>query len=539
MVTTTAQTHVIRPAAQPERAPVGSKRVGDALLERLVMRVTVAETRRAAEVHMPFTGERLGAVPTCMAEDVRLAVHLAREAQRRWAHTTFRERARIFRRVHDRILAKQDEILDLIQLESGKARGHAFEEVADVAIVCRYYARHGDEALQPVRRRGALPLLTATWEHHQPRGVVGFISPWNYPLTLAVTDAIPALLAGNAVVLKPDRQTPFTALWAADLLYEAGLPKDLFQVVTGPGSKLGKPLIEAVDYVGFTGSTATGRTIAGAAGENLIGASLELGGKNPMVVFDDASLDAAARGAVRGCFANAGQLCISIERLYVQSGIYDRFVRRFVELAGELKLGASLDYEADMGSMVSQDQLQVVREHIEDAVAKGARVIFGGKPRPEVGPLFHEPTILEGVEPGMTVFDHETFGPVVSIYRFETQAEAIELANATRYGLNASVWTRNTGRGRKVASHIEAGTVNVNEVYAAAWASVDAPMGGFKESGLGRRHGREGILKYTEPQTIAVQRLLPIAAPPGMSQKTWSKVMTGALRVLDKLPFVR
>ena len=487
----------------------------------------------------PGTGTRLASYPHCTPAAVRKAVRRARRAQAEWAETDLAERGSILMRYHDLILTHREEILDLIQLETGKARMSAFEEVADVAMVSRYYALNAERHLGPHQRKGALPGLTSTWEHHRPKGVVGFISPWNYPLSMAITDALPALMAGNGAVLKPDQQTPFTALWALQLLQKAGLPYDLFQIVTGKGSELGSPLIEQVDYVAFTGSTKTGRIVARQAAERLIGCSLELGGKNPMIVLADANLESAVEGAVRGCFTNAGQLCISIERLYIDESIYERFIQRLAARVSRLTLGSQLDFEADMGSLVSQAQLEKVESHVLDAVAKGARILAGGRPRPDIGPYYYEPTVLCGVTDEMEIFGEETFGPVVSVSSFEAVEEAIRRANESRYGLNASIWTRNSELGRQVADRIEAGTVNVNEAYAATWGSIDAPMGGFKESGLGRRHGADGILKYTEAQTISVQRGMPIAPPSGVGEENYSELMSGALRLLRWIPGLR
>jgi succinate-semialdehyde dehydrogenase/glutarate-semialdehyde dehydrogenase len=518
---------------------IPSDRISPATLEQLAARIRTEQERDRLEIQQPFTGSLLGSVPKCAPEDVTAAIERARHAQRAWAQTSFKERRRVLLRFHDLVLARQEEILDLVQIESGKARKHAFEEVLDVAIVARYYANTADQHLRSRRARGALPLLTAAYEHHHPLGVVGIIAPWNYPLTLSVSDATPALAAGNAVVIKPDSQTPFTALWGFALLEDAGLPQGLVQVVTGSGSELGTPLIDGCDYVMFTGSTATGRKVAEQAGRNLIGASMELGGKNAMIVLEDADLGRAVEGAERALFSNAGQLCISIERLYVHEAVADEFQRRLVERVKGMKLGTGLDYGADMGSLISETQLDTVRAHVEDARAKGAEILAGGKARPDLGPYFYEPTLLGSTKEGMTLFRDETFGPVVAISRFGDTDEVIARANDSDYGLNFSLWTKDTGKGAELAKRLRAGTVNVNEGYAAAWASVDAPMGGMKASGLGRRHGADGIRKYTESQTVAVQRLLPIAPPRGVPQKLWGRIMTLSLRVLRRVPGVR
>ncbi|MFE3718731.1 succinic semialdehyde dehydrogenase [Streptomyces cyaneofuscatus] len=522
--------HATRPTTTRVAALPGS--ITPTLLRRLTARVSAAPDAVRVTTTAPYTGVPLADLPVSTPDDVEAAFARARVAQKVWAATPLSERKRILLRYHDLVLARQDEALDLMQAENGKTRRDAFLEVVDIGIVSRYYARNAAKYLSPKRRRGAIPLLTHTTELHHPKGVVTVISPWNYPLSMAASDTIAALMAGNAVVQKPDTQTALTALWSMDLMYEAGLPRDVWQMVIGRGSSIGDPLMDNADYMMFTGSTATGRQIAADAGRRLIGASLELGGKNPMIVLDDADIEKAAEGAVAACFPSAGQLCVSIERLYVAESIRDEFVAAFTARTRKLSIGAAYDYSMDVGSLTTPAQLKTVTEHVDDAVTKGATVLAGGTARPDLGPLFYEPTILTDVTPDMTLYDHETFGPVVSIYTYRDVEEAVALANATSYGLNASVWSRNGARGRAVAARVHAGTVNVNEAFAAAWGSVDAPMGGMGDSGLGRRHGADGILKYTEPQTIAHQRLQGFTPPARISPETWAVLLTGALRLL-------
>ncbi|MFF9585581.1 succinic semialdehyde dehydrogenase [Streptomyces achromogenes] len=506
--------------------------VTPSLLQRLATRVSAAPNAARVTTTAPYTGAPLADLPVSTPDDVETAFVRARTAQKTWAATPMAERKKVLLRYHDLVLARRDQVLDLMQAENGKTRRDAFLEVVDIGIVSRYYARNAAKYLGPKRRRGAIPLLTHTTELRHPKGVVTVISPWNYPLSMAASDTIAALMAGNAVVQKPDTQTALTALWSMDLMYDAGLPKDVWQMVIGRGGSIGGALMDNADYMMFTGSTATGRQIASDAGKRLIGASLELGGKNAMIVLDDADIDKAVDGAVAACFPSAGQLCVSVERLYVAESVRDEFVAAFVARTKKLEIGAAYDYSVDVGSLTTPSQLRTVTEHVDDAVAKGATVLAGGKARPDLGPLFYEPTVLTDVTPDMTLHDHETFGPVVSVYTYRDVDEAIRLANATAYGLNGSVWSRNGARGRAVAARMHAGTVNVNEAFAAAWGSVDAPMGGMGDSGLGRRHGADGILKYTEPQTVAHQRVQGFNPPSGISPETWATVLTGALRIL-------
>ncbi|MEU8711527.1 succinic semialdehyde dehydrogenase [Streptomyces sp. NPDC048663] len=517
-------------------APAGARTAADVVTPELVAQLTkgVVGSGRTAN-HTPFTGEKLADLPESNPEDVAKAFEAARAAQAVWAKVPVRQRAAVLLRFHDLVLARQAEVLDLIQLETGKARLHAHEEVQAVAVAARHYGRKAPAYLRPKRHAGAMPTLTKVTELRHPRGVVGQIAPWNYPLELSVGDALPAFVAGNAVVMKPDTETCLTALWARDILIEAGLPADVFQVVLGEGPVVGPEVVRHADYVSFTGSTRTGREVAQGAAARLVGVSLELGGKNAMLVLEDADIEKAAAGAVRACFSSAGQLCISIERLYVHESVADAFVERFAARTKAMRLGRSLAYGADMGSLVGERQLETVSRHVAEAVEKGATVVAGGTARPDIGPYFYEPTILDGVEDAMAVCTEETFGPVVSLYRFRTEDEAVEHANGTPYGLNSSVWTRNGSRGRAVAARLRTGTVNVNEGYAPAYGSIQSPMGGMKDSGLGRRHGSEGILKYTEAQTVAQQRLLPMAPSLGMDDEKYAAFMSTSLKVMKAL----
>ncbi|WP_217139957.1 succinic semialdehyde dehydrogenase [Streptomyces sp. AC627_RSS907] len=503
-----------------------------------VHRDETCREQRAAEpltALAPFDLSPVAPVPSCVPQDVESAAAAAAAAQRQWARTPVARRTEIVLAFHDLLLDRQHQVLDLIQWETGKARYHAWQEVAQVATLARHYARRTGRYLAAHRVRGMIPALTRVKQSRVPRGVVGIVSPWNYPLYLGVGDVLPALLAGNGVVSKADPQTALTLLWTRALLNEAGLPAGLWRIVAGDGAVVGTALVDAVDFVCFTGSTATGRTVAERAARRLIGASLELGGKNPLIVREDADVAAAAAGTAVAVFANTGQMCIHVERVYAHEKVYDAFRDELVRVTESLRLGRSYDYACDLGSLVSAAQLAVVEAHVEDAVAKGARVLTGGRARPDIGPLFYEPTVLEDVTPEMDVCALETFGPVVSLYRYATDDEALSLANRGAYGLSASIWSRNTREAAGMAGLIRSGSVNINDGAAAAAGSIEAEMGGMGDSGLGRRHGAEGIRKYTQTQTVAVQRLLPLGPPPGQSAQSFVRRTNGQLALLRRL----
>jgi acyl-CoA reductase-like NAD-dependent aldehyde dehydrogenase len=506
----------------------------DELLESLRRHVVSSTSETVTSVAV-YSGDDLAVLPRSTPGDVLTAVSRARIAQRDWAATDFAVREAIFERFYTLLLRHREEFADLVQAETGKARRDAFEEFGEPILVTGYYLRTAEKTLRRRKRAGVMPFAVGTFEVRQPKGVVGIISPWNYPLALSMADSIPALLAGNAVVLKPDSQTCLSPLLAVELLAQAGLPAGVLQVVLGDGPVIGQSIVDNVDFVGFTGSTRTGREVARRAADRLIGCSLELGGKNPMLVLDDVNLNRATDIAVRACFANAGQLCLSMERIYVHERIFDSFAEAFVAKTEKLRLGAAYDYSVDMGSLVSVAQLKTVTEHVDDARAKGARVLAGGRPRPDLGPYFYEPTILAEVTPEMTCYANETFGPVVSLYPFTTDDEAVQLANATEYGLNASVLSKDLTRAQALATRIQAGTVNINDGVIAAYGSTDAPMGGMGSSGLGRRHGAEGILKYTDAQTVAVQRVPLFDPPKWLPYPTFTKLMVPVLRLLHRL----
>jgi succinate-semialdehyde dehydrogenase/glutarate-semialdehyde dehydrogenase len=365
------------------------------------------------------------------------------------------------------------------------------------------------------------------------------VVPWNYPFTLCVTDVAPALVAGNAVLVMPDKQTSLTALWLARLLDDAGVPPGVLQVVTGDGATLGPHVVDQGDVVLFTGSTATGRRVAAQAGARLVPSSLELGGKNPLIATDDVDLDDVTDGIIRGCFVGAGQVCISFERIYVHAAVLDALLPRLIAKIGSLRLGCSFDWDIDMGSLGGARQLARVESHVGDAVAKGATVLSGGRPRPEIGPFVYEPTLLGGVTPSMTLFAEETFGPVAAVYRVDGDDEAIARANDTAYGLTSSVWCRDIERATRIARRLEAGAVNINEAYAAAWGSVDSPSSGWKESGPGHRHGKAALDVVTRTKTIARQRGVPLGPARQSSAERYARVLTVLLKLVRRLPGLR
>lgn len=487
-------------------------------------------TDKSVAVSNPVNGKKIFDLPQLSAQQVIEAIDKARLAQPSWQKVSVSERAKILRQTQKLMIADEEKLLDLLQLETAKSRAHAFEETVGAMAAAGYNSKIAVKALARQKTKSGIPVLTQTYVDHIPVGVVGVITPWNYPLALTMLDVLPALVAGNAVVQKADNQTALTVLFARHLAIEAGLPAELWTVVVGDGETVGNAITDHVDYVAFTGSTATGRKVGQRAAARLIGCSLELGGKNPMIVLESANIKRAAEIAMAGAFGSAGQLCVSIERVYVPNRMKVEFLAEIAKRTNSLNVGKSNDFSMDMGSLTGYSQLQRVTGFIDDAVSSGATLVAGGKPLSETGPYFYAPTILTNVNANARMYRQEVFGPVIDVEGYDDLDDAIAWANDSDYGLNASV-VGNEREALKVAEKLNAGSVNINEGYRASFASNETPMGGTKSSGQGRRNGIGGILRYTESRAIGVARgaiRIPTRA------KQYNK-MAPLMRILVKL----
>jgi succinate-semialdehyde dehydrogenase / glutarate-semialdehyde dehydrogenase len=474
-----------------------------ALLEKLTGMV-VSTSGRSVPVLEVYTGETFVDLPQSSPDDVVTAYVDARKAQAVWGSWPLKRRIDVMKRFHELLLEQNLVVADLMQAETGKARRMSFEETCDVAMTTSHYIKAAPRILKEKKHGGVVPIVSTSTEVRVPKGVIGLISPWNFPFATSLSDAMPALIAGNGIVLKPDNKSTLNVAYGVTLLHQAGMPAGLVQIVCGEGPDIGPAIVENADYVMFTGSTATGRVIGSLAGQNLVGCTLELGGKNPLIVLDDADLDEVIPGAIMGTYLNAGQACMHIERIYVPEKRREEFTRRFVQAAQDIELGATYDFGPAMGSLVSVAQRERVESHVDDAVAKGATVLTGGKARPDLGPAFFEPTVLTDVTPDMIHAKTETFGPVTTIYGYTDLDDAVTRANDTEYGLNASVWGKDLANAEAVGRRIEAGNININDGLACSYASKKSTSGGLKTSGVGSRHGEAGLLKYTDVQNVAV-----------------------------------
>ncbi|WP_286902145.1 aldehyde dehydrogenase family protein [Thermocrispum sp.] len=460
----------------------------------------------------PADGTPVAEVPEHGPEDVAAAAEALRQAQPEWEAMGFAERARWLRKYRDWLLDNETSLAKTLQSETGKPWFEATVEVPYVVEVINYYTKHGARFLadETPRPHNAITMTKRTQVLLRPYPLVGIITPWNFPLALALMDGVPALAAGAAVMVKPSEFTPLVTEAAVAGWAEIGAPPVL-ACLTGRGPT-GAVVVDAVDFVQFTGSTRTGRVIAARAAERLVPVSLELGGKDAMVVLDDADVERAANAAVWGGMCNSGQMCTSVERVYVLEPVYDEFVSRVVATVRKLRQGRDdQNYRYDVGSLANNNQLSIVERHVQDAVAKGATVLAGGK-RGASG-TFYEPTVLVDVHHGMACMREETFGPVLPIMKVADVDEAVRLANDSGYGLSASVWGKDTARAEQVARRLEAGSVNVNDMFANLFA-LPVPQAGWKQSGLGYRNwGAAGLRKYCRPQAIVTARVTPAAEP--------------------------
>lgn len=502
---------------------------------------TRGETRRQITVRNPDNDAIIGHVPVHTREDVARAAAAAREAQRAWAEVPIARRVEILAPMRQMLLSNPAAIHHILRVEGGKSGRDVFAEPLDIASTIAYYSKRAPKMLRPERRISGMPLFADTTVLYKPVGLVGAITAWNFPLILPATDAVPALLAGNAILIKPSEFTPYAALWFAEQLKRFGLPDGLVQVVTGDGAETGAAVTDYVDHIAFTGSTAVGKLVARQAGERLIPMTLELGGKNPAIVLDDAEPARAADILLGTCFGFNGQVCIGIERVYVPRAMMDDVVAAMQGYMAQFRLGVPDNYSTQMGPMINPTHLGRIRAHIEDAVAKGATVVAGGQVRPELGPSYIEPTVLVDVPPHAAAYREETFGPVVALYPYDALEDAIAAANDTVYGLNAVVISGRprSRRTRDVAARLEAGTVNINE-FLLGWATYDAPMGGVKQSGAGFRHGPEGLVRFTQPTTVvSLNRPGPhqIVGQPLVFTEGLARLMTFFNHVTNSLPW--
>jgi succinate-semialdehyde dehydrogenase/glutarate-semialdehyde dehydrogenase len=452
----------------------------------------------------PATGEVWREYDSATPAQVQAAVAKAHAAQKNWRALTAGERLAPLRKFFELLFARRMEMAALITHENGKPTAEAL--VAEVIVsldLLRYYLRYASLWLRPKRlpHQNISLKMRRGYVHREPLGVIGIISPWNYPLMLPLGGAIAALVVGNAVVLKPSEFTPAVALEMEKLFQEAGLPGDVFQVVIGDGSTGAALASSDLNKIVFTGSAATGKKVAAAAAEKLIPVVLELGGSDPMLVLRDANLEHAASGAIWARFMNCGQSCVAVKRIFVEQEIYNVFANKVVEKVKRLRLGPGSNPETEIGPLIRERQVTVLESQLNDAVVKGATILCGGKRRPDLGPFFFEPTVLADVNSTMNVLQEETFGPLLPIVPVRDIDEAIAFANATPYGLSASIWTTNLKRGRELAQRIEAGSVLINDAVS-HFGACEAPVGGVKASGYGRTHGREGLMEMVRTKYL-------------------------------------
>ncbi|MGA2903385.1 MAG: aldehyde dehydrogenase family protein [Candidatus Korobacteraceae bacterium] len=465
----------------------------------------------------PATGEVLAELACATPGDVRDAVLRAKAAQPQWQATPVRERIAVLRRFQQLLSERHDDVARLICREAGKPTAEALAtEVLVVLDAAQFCIRHAHSFLrdQPLPHANLAMKTKRGKLVREPYGVIGIVAPWNYPFSIPAIETLGALVTGNAVVLKPSEFTPLIALELERLLLAAGLHPDLMQVVVGEGPA-GAALVESpIDKLIFTGSVATGKRVGEAAARRLLPVVLELGGKDPMIVLDDADLEIATSGALWGAFMNAGQTCLSVERCYVHRSLYGPFLEMCRQKIARLRVGNGIDSEVEIGPMIHERQLKIVEAQVNDALQRGARLLAGGKRLSELGPNFYAPTLLADVTRDMRLMQEETFGPVLPVAPFDSDEEAISLANDSDFGLAASVWTRSRQRGEAMAARVKAGTVMLNDMIS-CFGIAEAPHGGFKQSGIGRTHGELGLQEMVQVKYVDVDRI------PGIPKVWW------------------
>ena len=457
-------------------------------------------------VRSPATLANIAELPVTQPAEIVAAVARGRAAQAIWQQTSFAERARVLYRLRDLLLDDGDRLADILTAETGRPRADVYgTELFYLCDAIGAWAKKSAVYLRAEKIRPHFPLMKfkKVISSYAPRGVIGIISPWNFPLTLTLGEALPALMAGNAVVIKPSELTPLSAVFGAEIAARAGFPENLLQVVIGRGPT-GEALIDVVDMIAFTGSVATGKRVMCRAAERLIPVSLELGGKDPMIVLKDADLDRAAGACVWGALMNCGQACTSIERVYVEAPIYQDFVRRVVDKVETIRQGPS-EHEVDIGCMTSEAQLKKVTAQVEQAIAGGAKVLTGGRRNPALPGYYYEPTVLIDIDHSMNIMTEETFGPIIPVMKVNDAEEALRLANDSRYGLSASIFSRDKNSAWQLAQRMQCGSVCINDSLV-NYIIPDAPMGGSRESGFGYRHGAEGIRKFCQQKTIVADK---------------------------------
>lgn len=459
------------------------------------------------KVISPVNEELIKELRVHTSEDVRKAVKKARDVFSDWSNLSFEDRANYFKRATNIFLEEKEVIIDTLQKETGKARTDALMAELFLGLgIMKFYEKNAEGYLKEKKiSGGGMSVMKDSFVRHFPYGLIGVITPWNYPLASIFSDAFPALMAGNCVLVKPSSSTPLTSLLLDDIFKKAGIFEGVYQTIVCRGSSdATEVFIKEVDMVAFTGSTDVGIKIARMCAEELKPCTLELGGKDPMIVLEDANLERASNAAVFGSLINTGQTCISIERIYVVEGIYDEFVSKVVEKTESLRVGEDKDFNVDIGSMTTLDQLNAVLKQIKDAADKGAKILYGGKRIGEKG-FFIEPTVIVDVDGSMEVMTEETFGPVIAIRKVKDAEEAIKLANSTIYGLNGCIFTEDKENGKDLAMNIESGSICINDCLV-NYGIAELPFGGVKKSGLGGRHSEIGITRFCRTQSVVVDR---------------------------------